>query len=278
KQTSDVYRKIRNTLRFMLGNVNDYNPATDAIAEDNLLEVDKYLLNRLREFTANTLDHYDNYDYLDIFQEVQNFINVELSNFYLDYGKDILYIEERDSHKRRSMQTVLYQIVVDMTKLLAPILVHTSEEVWSHIPHVEEESVHLTNMPDRVEVDREFVDRWNTFMKLRDDVNRALEVARNEKVIGKSLEAKVVIGSNDNFDATSFLQQFADLQQLFITSQAEVVDHVEDGIPYQYGDIRIEHAHGEKCERCWNYSESLGSVGELNNLCPRCQEVVKTLV
>lgn len=278
KQTSDVYRKIRNTLRFMLGNVNDYNPATDAIAEDNLLEVDKYLLNRLREFTANTLDHYDNYDYLDIFQEVQNFINVELSNFYLDYGKDILYIEERDSHKRRSMQTVLYQIVVDMTKLLAPILVHTSEEVWSHIPHVEEESVHLTNMPDRVEVDREFVDRWNTFMKLRDDVNRALEVARNEKVIGKSLEAKVVIGRNDNFDATSFLQQFADLQQLFITSQAEVVDHVEDGIPYQYGDIRIEHAHGEKCERCWNYSESLGSVGELNNLCPRCQEVVKTLV
>ncbi|MGW7848971.1 isoleucine--tRNA ligase [Staphylococcus xylosus] len=278
KQTSDVYRKIRNTLRFMLGNVNDYNPATDAISEDNLLEVDKYLLNRLREFTANTLDHYDNYDYLDIFQEVQNFINVELSNFYLDYGKDILYIEERDSHKRRSMQTVLYQIVVDMTKLLAPILVHTSEEVWSHIPHVEEESVHLTNMPDRVEVDREFVDRWNTFMKLRDDVNRALEVARNEKVIGKSLEAKVVIGSNDNFDATSFLQQFADLQQLFITSQAEVVDHVEDGIPYQYGDIRIEHAHGEKCGRCWNYSESLGSVGELNNLCPRCQEVVKTLV
>ncbi|UBV33808.1 isoleucine--tRNA ligase [Staphylococcus xylosus] len=278
KQTSDVYRKIRNTLRFMLGNVNDYNPATDAISEDNLLEVDKYLLNRLREFTANTLDHYDNYDYLDIFQEVQNFINVELSNFYLDYGKDILYIEERDSHKRRSMQTVLYQIVVDMTKLLAPILVHTSEEVWAHIPHVEEESVHLTNMPDRVEVDREFVDRWNTFMKLRDDVNRALEVARNEKVIGKSLEAKVVIGSNDNFDATSFLQQFADLQQLFITSQAEVVDHVEDGIPYQYGDIRIEHAHGEKCERCWNYSESLGSVGELNNLCPRCQEVVKTLV
>ncbi|WP_436952378.1 isoleucine--tRNA ligase [Staphylococcus shinii] len=278
KQTSDVYRKIRNTLRFMLGNVNDYNPATDAIAEDNLLEVDKYLLNRLREFTANTLDHYDNYDYLDIFQEVQNFINVELSNFYLDYGKDILYIEERDSHKRRSMQTVLYQIVVDMTKLLAPILVHTSEEVWSHIPHVEEESVHLTNMPERVEVDREFVDRWNTFMKLRDDVNRALEVARNEKVIGKSLEAKVVIGSNDNFDATSFLQQFADLQQLFITSQAEVVDQVENGIPYQYGDIRIEHAHGEKCERCWNYSESLGSVGELNNLCPRCQEVVKTLV
>lgn len=278
KQTSDVYRKIRNTLRFMLGNLNDYNPSTDAIAESELLEVDKYLLNRLREFTANTLDNYDNYDYLDIYQELQNFINVELSNFYLDYGKDILYIEEQNAHKRRSMQTVLYQIVVDMTKLLAPILAHTSEEVWSHIPHVEEESVHLTRMPERVAVDAEFMEKWNTFMKLRDDVNRALEVARNEKVIGKSLEAKVVIGSNDNFDATTFLQQFSDLQQLFITSQAEVVDKVENGETYQYGDIHIEHAHGEKCERCWNYSESLGSVGELDNLCPRCQAVVKTLV
>ncbi len=278
KQTCDVYRKIRNTLRFMLGNLNDYNPSTDAIAESELLEVDKYLLNRLREFTANTLDNYDNYDYLDIYQELQNFINVELSNFYLDYGKDILYIEEQNAHKRRSMQTVLYQIVVDMTKLLAPILAHTSEEVWSHIPHVEEESVHLTRMPERVAVDAEFMEKWNTFMKLRDDVNRALEVARNEKVIGKSLEAKVVIGSNDNFDATTFLQQFSDLQQLFITSQAEVVDKVENGESYQYGDIHIEHAHGEKCERCWNYSESLGSVGELDNLCPRCQAVVKTLV
>lgn len=278
KQTSDVYRKIRNTLRFMLGNLNDYNPSTDAIAESELLEVDKYLLNRLREFTANTLDNYDNYDYLDIYQELQNFINVELSNFYLDYGKDILYIEEQNAHKRRSMQTVLYQIVVDMTKLLAPILAHTSEEVWSHIPHVEEESVHLTRMPERVAVDAEFMEKWNTFMKLRDDVNRALEVARNEKVIGKSLEAKVVIGSNDNFDATTFLQQFSDLQQLFITSQAEVVDKVENGESYQYGDIHIEHAHGEKCERCWNYSESLGLVGELDNLCPRCQAVVKTLV
>ena len=97
KQTSDVYRKIRNTLRFMLGNLNDYNPSTDAIAESELLEVDKYLLNRLREFTANTLDNYDNYDYLDIYQELQNFINVELSNFYLDYGKDILYIEEQNA-------------------------------------------------------------------------------------------------------------------------------------------------------------------------------------
>ncbi|BCU52085.1 isoleucyl-tRNA synthetase [Staphylococcus auricularis] len=277
KQTSDVYRKIRNTIRFMLGNVADYNPETDQIAEADLLEVDRYILNRFREFTKTVLDKYDNFDYLNIYQEVQNFINVELSNFYLDYGKDILYIEKRDAHKRRSMQTVLYQIVVDMTKLLAPILVHTSEEIWSHIPHVKEESVHLTYMPEVVEPDEALVEKWNTFMHLRDDVNRALEIARNEKVIGKSLEAKVIIGSNDQFNATEFLQQFDDLHQLFITSQAEVVDHVEDGQAYQYGDIRIEHAEGEKCDRCWNYSTEIGNVGEYTGLCPRCQEVVASL-
>ncbi|PMC20129.1 isoleucine--tRNA ligase [Staphylococcus pettenkoferi] len=278
KQTADVYRKIRNTLRFMLGNVNDFNPETDAIAEADLLEVDRYILNRFREFTASTIKNYDNFDYLNIYQEVQNFINVELSNFYLDYGKDILYIEERSAHKRRSMQTVLYQIVVDMTKLLAPILAHTADEVWSYIPHVQEESVHLTDMPKVQNVDTELVEKWNTFMKLRDDVNRALEIARNEKVIGKSLEAKVTIGSNSDFDATEFLQGFEDLQQLFITSQAEVVDSVEGGASYAHGDIKVEHADGEKCQRCWNYSEDLGSVGELTDLCPRCQAVVKTLV
>lgn len=278
KQTSDVYRKIRNTLRFMLGNINDFDPQVNAVLEDELLEVDKYLLNRLREFTANTLEHYDNFDYLDIYQEVQNFINVELSNFYLDYGKDILYIEARDAHKRRSMQTVLYRIIVDMTKLLAPILAHTADEVWSHIPHVTEDSVHLTHMPKVEKVDSALLEKWNKLMKLRDDVNRALEVARNEKVIGKSLEAKVIIGDNDNFKPSEFLQQFSDLEQLFITSQVEVASNVEGGTAYQYGDIRIEHAEGEKCERCWNYSTELGSVGELDHLCPRCQEVVKTLV
>ena len=277
KQTSDVYRKIRNTMRFMLGNVADYNPATDAIAEDALLDVDRYVLNRLKEFTANTLEHYDNYDYLDIYQEVQNFIKVELSNFYLDYGKDILYIEAQDAHKRRSMQTVLYEILVSMTQLLAPILAHTADEVWSHIPHVEAESVHLTNMPEPTEVDKDFVEKWNTFMRLRDDVNRALEAARNDKVIGKSLEAKVVIGNAPSFDTKAFLASFEDLHQLLIVSQVELVDTVENGTEYQYATVRVEHATGEKCERCWNYSEALGAVGELDKLCPRCQEVVKSL-
>ncbi|WP_330994545.1 isoleucine--tRNA ligase [Staphylococcus pseudintermedius] len=276
-QVADVYRKIRNTLRFLLGNINDYNPATDRIAEADLLEVDRYILNRLREFTAGTLDHYESFDYLNIYQEVQNFINVELSNFYLDYGKDILYIEEKNAHKRRSMQTVLFEILVNMTKLLAPIIPHTAEEVWSHIEQVDEESVHLTNMPAKEEVDQALLDKWNTFMALRDDVNRALEAARNEKVIGKSLEAKVKIGNSSSFDTLAFLEGFNDLHLLFIVSQVELVEDTK-GEAYQHGTIEIAKADGEKCARCWNYSESLGSVGELDDLCPRCQEVVKTLV
>ncbi|EHC9984643.1 isoleucine--tRNA ligase [Staphylococcus pseudintermedius] len=276
-QVADVYRKIRNTLRFLLGNINDYNPATDRIAEADLLEVDRYILNRLREFTAGTLDHYESFDYLNIYQEVQNFINVELSNFYLDYGKDILYIEEKNAHKRRSMQTVLFEILVNMTKLLAPIIPHTAEEVWSHIEQVDEESVHLTNMPAKEEVDQALLDKWNTFMALRDDVNRALEAARNEKVIGKSLEAKVKIGNSPSFDTLAFLEGFNDLHQLFIVSQVELVEDTK-GEAYQHGTIEIAKADGEKCARCWNYSESLGSVGEFDDLCPRCQEVVKTLV
>ncbi|MDE9753689.1 isoleucine--tRNA ligase [Staphylococcus delphini] len=276
-QVADVYRKIRNTLRFLLGNINDYNPATDRIAEAELLEVDRYILNRLREFTASTLDHYESFDYLNIYQEVQNFINVELSNFYLDYGKDILYIEEKNAHKRRSMQTVLFEILVNMTKLLAPIIPHTAEEVWSHIEQVDEESVHLTHMPAKEDVDQPLLDKWNTFMALRDDVNRALEAARNEKVIGKSLEAKVKIGNSPSFDTLAFLEGFNDLHQLFIVSQVELVEEAQ-GEAYQHGTIEIAKADGEKCARCWNYSESLGSVGELDDLCPRCQEVVKTLV
>ncbi|UXV31328.1 isoleucine--tRNA ligase [Mammaliicoccus sciuri] len=278
KQTSDVYRKIRNTFRFLLGNVNDFNPATDSVKYEDMLEIDQYMHNRLNQFIGRTLSHYEAFDYLDIYQDIQNFINVELSNFYLDYGKDILYIEQVDSLKRRSMQTVLYETLVKLTKILAPIIPHTADEIWGHIPHVEEESVHLTNMPDPLEVDTELVEKWSKLMKLRDDVNRALEVARNEKVIGKSLEAHITLSNSEDFDTVEFLSQFQDLQQLFIVSKVDVVDELTDGEEYEYVKVKVKHADGEKCQRCWNYSDELGSVGELDNLCPRCQAVVKTLV
>ncbi|MBW0768226.1 isoleucine--tRNA ligase [Mammaliicoccus lentus] len=277
KQTSDVYRKIRNTFRFLLGNVNDFNPATDSVSYDEMLEIDQYMHNRLNQFIGKTLSHYEAYDYLDIYQDIQNFINVDLSNFYLDYGKDILYIEKADSLKRRSMQTVLYETLVKLTKLLAPIIPHTADEIWGHIPHVEEESVHLTDMPEPHEIDTVLMEKWSHFMKLRDDVNRALEVARNEKVIGKSLEAHITLSNSSEFDTVDFLSKFNDLNQLFIVSKVDVVDELTEGTEYELVKVKVDHAEGEKCQRCWNYSDQLGSVNGLDHLCPRCQSVVATL-
>lgn len=277
KQTSDVYRKIRNTFRFLLGNVNDFNPATDSVSYDEMLEIDQYMHNRLNQFIGKTLSHYEAYDYLDIYQDIQNFINVDLSNFYLDYGKDILYIEKADSLKRRSMQTVLYETLVKLTKLLAPIIPHTADEIWGHIPHVEEESVHLTDMPEPHEIDTVLMEKWSQFMKLRDDVNRALEVARNEKVIGKSLEAHITLSNSSEFDTVDFLSKFNDLNQLFIVSKVDVVDELTEGTEYELVKVKVDHAEGEKCQRCWNYSDQLGSVNGLDHLCPRCQSVVATL-
>ncbi|WP_415362907.1 Isoleucyl-tRNA synthetase [Mammaliicoccus lentus] len=277
KQTSDVYRKIRNTFRFLLGNVNDFNPATDSVSYDEMLEIDQYMHNRLNQFIGKTLSHYEAYDYLDIYQDIQNFINVDLSNFYLDYGKDILYIEKADSLKRRSMQTVLYETLVKLTKLLAPIIPHTADEIWGHIPHVEEESVHLTDMPEPHEIDTVLMEKWSQFMKLRDDVNRALEVARNEKVIGKSLEAHITLSNSSEFDTVDFLSKFNDLNQLFIVSKVDVIDELTEGTEYELVKVKVDHAEGEKCQRCWNYSDKLGSVNGLDHLCPRCQSVVATL-
>lgn len=277
KQTSDVYRKIRNTFRFLLGNVNDFNPATDSVSYDEMLEIDQYMHNRLNQFIGKTLSHYEAYDYLDIYQDIQNFINVDLSNFYLDYGKDILYIEKADSLKRRSMQTVLYETLVKLTKLLAPIIPHTADEIWGHIPHVEEESVHLTDMPEPHEIDTVLMEKWSQFMKLRDDVNRALEVARNEKVIGKSLEAHITLSNSPEFNTVDFLSNFNDLNQLFIVSKVDVVDELINGTEYELVKVKVNHAEGEKCQRCWNYSDQLGSVNGLDHLCPRCQSVVATL-
>ena len=274
KQVSEVYRKIRNTFRFLLGNVNDFDPNTDAISYENLEDVDKYMYNVFTKFTNETLDRYDAYDYLSIYQALQNFINVDLSNFYLDYGKDILYIEKQDSHIRRSLQTVLYKVLTDLTKLLAPVLVHTSEDIYDHTPHTDKESVHLTYMPEKGEVDTELLKKWETAMNVRDDVYKALEVARSEKVIGKSLDAKVSLVLPEGM---TDLGVDTKLNQLFIVSQAEIVDELTDGEIYGKTTIKVEHANGEKCNRCWNYVTDENLVSGKDDVCDRCRDVVDSL-
>ena len=280
KQVSEVYRKIRNTFRFLLGNLADFNPKTDAVAYENLREVDQFILVKLNNLTKQVLEAYDKYAYSDIYHAVNNFCTLDLSAFYLDFAKDILYIEGSDHPDRRAIQTVLYESLLSLTKLVSPILAHTADEVWTYIPHVEEESVQLTDMPEYKELPnaKEIESKWNSFMKLRDDVLKALEEARNEKVIGKSLTAKVTMYVNDK--AKALLDSIdEDLKQLFIVSAFEVAGRLEDApenaVKFENTAIVVTKAEGETCERCWVVTPEVGKVEEFETLCPRCADVVK---
>ena len=274
KQVSEVYRKIRNTFRFLLGNVNDFNPKEDAVSYDDLFEVDKYMYNRFNKLKTFMLDAYERYDYVTMYQTVQNFINVDLSNFYLDYGKDILYIEKENAPIRRSLQTVLYKILKELNLILAPVLVHTAEEIYEHTPYTDKESVHLEHYPEREETDEALIEKWSKFMSVRDDVYKALEEARNEKVIGKSLDAKVTLTEPTDLNLDDIRGSLA---QFFIVSQVEVVDKLEDGKSFDNVTVKVEHADGERCNRCWNYSTAESLVNHDDDICPRCREVVDSL-
>lgn len=271
KQVSDVYRKIRNTVRFLLGNLSDFNVETDKVAYDDLYDVDKYMYNKFSKFYNETRDNYDAYNYITIYQSLQNFINVDLSNFYLDYAKDILYIEKEDSRVRRSVQTVLFRILEDLTKVLAPVLVHTAEDIYDHSPNRTADSIHLTHFSDKEEVDEAVLEKWAQIMAVRDDVYKALEVARNEKVIGKSLDAKVTLTLPEGLDKDSINSEFT---QLFIVSQVEIVDELDDGTVYANSTVKVEHADGEKCARCWNYKTDENLVTGKDDICDRCRSVV----
>ena len=274
KQVSEVYRKIRNTFRFLLGNVNDFNPKEDAVSYDDLFEVDKYMYNRFNKLKTFMLDAYERYDYVTMYQTVQNFINVDLSNFYLDYGKDILYIEKENAPIRRSLQTVLYKILKELNLILAPVLVHTAEEIYEHTPYTDKESVHLEHYPEREETDEALIEKWSKFMSVRDDVYKALEEARNEKVIGKSLDAKVTLTEPTDLNLDDIRGSLA---QFFIVSKVEVVDKLEDGKSFDNVTVKVEHADGERCNRCWNYSTAESLVNHDDDICPRCREVVDSL-
>ncbi|RXK18898.1 isoleucine--tRNA ligase [Macrococcus sp. DPC7161] len=274
KQVSEVYRKIRNTYKFLLGNVHDFNPETDKVAYDDLNEVDQFMMNRLNVFINATLKNYENNDYLFIYQDLQNFINVELSNFYLDYGKDILYIQAPNDHDRRSMQTVIYEVLTSVNKLLAPVIPHTAEEVWSHTPHVTEESVHLADMPETRDVDEALLEKWTKILTLRNDVLKAIEEARSEKTVGKSLEASVQIFAQDDAEK-ALLESISNLHQVLIVSKAQVVGE-KLGKDYERLNVLVQRAEGEKCERCWNYSTQLTPSDALfPSACPRCLDVLE---
>ncbi len=280
KQVAEVYRKIRNTFRFLLGNLADFNPAQDAIAYDQLREVDQFMLVKLNQ-VIKTVDHaYENYEFAAIYHAVNNFCTLDLSSFYLDFAKDVLYIEAVDNLERRSIQTVLHESLITLVKLVAPILPHTADEVWGYISSADEESVQLTDLPKYKELPnaKALEEKWSSFMNLRDDVLKALEEARNAKVIGKSLAAKITLYVNDH--TRGLLDSIQEnLKQLFIVSGFEVAGTYDDApdhaIKLEHAAIVITKAEGETCERCWVVTPEVGSVPEAPTICPRCAAVVQ---
>lgn len=276
KQISEAYRKIRNTIRFMLANLGDFNPSTDRIPYAELAEVDKYMLHRFKKLVTDVRNSYENYEFSPVFHQIHNFCAVDLSSFYLDFAKDILYIEAADNKRRRSIQTGYYEILTTLVKLLTPIIPHTADEVWEYIPETEEESVQLTDIPNPEEMPDfpEIAEKWDHFMLVRDDVLKALEEARNEKVIGKSLEAKLIIMPKDG-QTKQVLEAIDELHQYLIVSEVDLVQKLDDGKKYTYVDVHVDKHPGEKCERCWVASHTVGEVSEHPTLCSRCATIVK---
>ncbi|MFD6439586.1 isoleucine--tRNA ligase [Peribacillus sp. NPDC060186] len=280
KQVSEVYRKIRNTFRFLLGNLDGFNPDTDKVAFQELREVDQYMLVKLNKLITQSKLGYDNYEFATIYNMVNNFCTQDLSSFYLDYAKDILYCEAPNGKDRMAIQTVLYESLVSLTKLVSPILSHTADEVWAFIPGVTEESVQLTLMPEEITINNAeaIEEKWTAFMNVRDNVLKALEEARNQKVIGKSLNAKVMVYVNK--ETKNLLDSIEEsFEQLFIVSEFEIAGDVAsapvEAVKLEDIAILVTKAEGETCERCWNVSKEVGQVEEHPTLCPRCATVVK---
>ncbi|MBR0578845.1 isoleucine--tRNA ligase [Bacillus altitudinis] len=279
KQVAEVYRKIRNTFRFLHGNLFDFDPAVNAVPVEELREVDQYILIKLNKLIDKVKKAYDDYEFAVVYHAIHNFCTIELSSFYLDFAKDVVYIEHADHPDRRSMQTVFYETLMALVKLTAPILPHTADELWSHLSFVEEPSVQLTDMPEGVAVSQAEATevKFDRFMEVRDDVLKALEIARNEKVIGRSLEASVTLYATE--EVKNLLASIKeDVKQLFIISELTVEDekHADASAPeYTSGRIVVQKAEGELCERSRIISKDVGANPKYPTLSLKNAEIVE---
>ena len=271
KQVTEVYRKIRNTARYILGNTYDF-PVNMPVAYDDLLEIDKWALAKLNNLVKTCTEAYDKYEFHNAYQAINQFCVVDMSTFYLDIIKDRLYTYKADSVERRAAQTVMYEILDSLVKILAPMTCFTAEEIWKAMPHragEEVESVMLTDYPvyKKEYENPELEARWDKIIALKNEVSKKLEIARMDKVIGHSLNAKVVLyATEDKYD--ELLKDAELLTTVFIVSKVVVENNKreEDG---EIG-IKIEAADGEKCDRCWMYSDTVGKSLHHPTLCKRC--------
>jgi isoleucyl-tRNA synthetase len=278
-RVSEAYRRIRNTCRYILGNISDFDPIADAVPFAEMLEIDRWALHQLEILKERVLKAYDEMEFHAIYQGINAFCSVEMSAFYLDILKDRLYSSRRDSLKRRSAQTVLYQILDSLVKLMAPVLSFTAEEVWWHMPKQTGESVHLTEFPTLTPEQRDdrLMERWNTIIRVRGEVSKALELSRVQKTIGHSLDASVTLSVPDELH--TFLTGYAaELKGIFIVSKVELVTDIQGEYVAAEGmegvKIQVTAAPGSKCERCWCYDEEIGASTEHPTICPKCLEAV----
>ena len=284
KQLTDAYRRIRNTSRFILGNLGDFDPAVDAIPYKNMLEVDRFALYRLQGLVRRAMAAYKNFEFHVVYHDLYNYCTLDLGSFYLDVLKDRLYTSPAKSNDRLSAQTALNTILHSMVRLMAPILVFTTEELWAHMSEADAgpASVHLTQLPE-INADfgdDELAERWESILLLRGEVSKALEEARGRKIIGHALDAAVTLSIPKEFSA--LVRPNADeLRTVFIVSKVNIL--AEESIPdaYQSTDIpglaiRIDPAPGEKCERCWIHDPSVGADGLHKTICARCLKVLKS--
>ncbi len=280
KQLSDGYRKIRNTARYILGNLKDFQPDLHQLPFQQLHDIDKWAIASCQKLIGEVRAAYEAFEFHDIYHAIHNFCAVDMSSFYLDVLKDRLYVEKKDGPDRRAAQTAIYQILCALDLMLAPILPYTAEEIWSFIPESKaynRASVMLNDMPEYQEglVPPAFMEKWERLHAIRDDVNKALEAARTAKIIGKSLEAKVVLHCGE--EACRFLAgEEKLLPTIFIVSEVALTQEGSGAFSGEVEGITVDvsAAQGEKCQRCWMQSETVGKDEKHPTLCARCAAIL----
>jgi isoleucyl-tRNA synthetase len=270
----EAYRKLRNTVRYLLANLYDFEPPAHAVPHAQLEEVDRYALARYADAAAAVLDAYAAYDFPVIFQRLNPLMTVDVSAFYADVSKDRLYTLAPDAPARRSAQTAMYVMADGLARMLAPILPVTADEMWRHLPGSREASVHIAEFPARASIDAmldpELLARWDGLIAIRGDVNRALEAARQEKTIGTSLAARVAIRARGA--TAAILERYRDqLPMLFIVSQLDLAAADGDGPALE---VSVTRAGGDKCPRCWRTVPSVSTDAATEGLCDRCVAAV----
>ncbi|NLV15819.1 MAG: isoleucine--tRNA ligase [Syntrophomonadaceae bacterium] len=281
KQLAEAYRKIRNTCRFILGNIYDYDPAKHRVSFDDMNELDRWALLKLNKLVDRVTKAYKNYEFHVVYHGVHNFCTVDMSSIYLDIIKDRLYTNHKESQDRRAAQTVMTDVIQALVRILAPILAFTSEELWQYLrTEADPISVQLAGWPatDESRADAELEAKWEEIFKVREVVAKSLEEARRDKVIGHSLGARVLLAVNERW--LSVLQSTADLDKIFIVSEVLLVDEEAVGEGFVELNevpgvkVKVEPAKGEKCERCWVYSPTVGQDVIHKTLCHRCLGVI----